>query len=108
MRMHQEDPAPRVGSMGVRIPRRLARFIDRCLQKDPDRRWKDTSEAYLYLRELVHPPVWKAVAKVTVPLLLPPAQPLGHAHGHGMRRRATKKPLVPWTCGRVCRNSGRR
>ena len=24
------------------------------------------------------------------------------------RRRATKKPAVPWTCGSVCRNSGRR
>lgn len=70
MRMHQEDTAPKVGSMGVRIPRRLATFIDRCLQKDPAQRWKDTNEAYRYLFELVHPPVWKAVAKVTVPIVL--------------------------------------
>jgi len=26
----------------------------------------------------------------------------------GTRRRAMKKPLVPWTCGSVSRNSGRR
>ena len=38
LRMHQEDPAPRVGSMGVKVPRKLAVFVDRCLQKDRDKR----------------------------------------------------------------------
>jgi len=70
LRMHREDPAPRIGSMGVRVPRKLARFVDRCLQKDPADRWRDTNEAYRYLHEIVHPPVWKAVAKVTVPIVL--------------------------------------
>lgn len=70
MRMHREDPAPKVGSMGVKIPRKLAKFVDRCLQKDRDARWKNTQEAYQFLHEVVHPPVWKAVAKVAVPVCL--------------------------------------
>ena len=44
-----------------------------------------------------------------------PADPLAPAHSqilrpadHRATRRATKKPLVPCTCGSVCRNSGRR
>ena len=69
MRMHREETAPPVGSMGVHVPRRLAQFINRCLKKDRDERWKDTNEAYKYLYDLVHPPVWKAVARVTVPLV---------------------------------------
>lgn len=70
MRMHREDPAPKVGSMGVKVPRKLARFVDRCLEKDRDDRWSDTNEAYQYLHAVVHPPVWRAVAKVTVPIVL--------------------------------------
>lgn len=70
LKMHRSDPAPQVGSMGVRIPSKLAKFVDRCLQKDREKRWKDTNEAYRFLHEIVHPPVWKAVAKVTVPIVL--------------------------------------
>lgn len=70
MKMHMEDTAPSVGSMGVRVPRRLAKFIDRCLQKERDDRWKSTNEAYQFLNDIVHPPVWKAVAKAIVPLVL--------------------------------------
>jgi hypothetical protein len=39
--------------------------------------------------------------------LAPPEDPLGDP-GHGTSSRATKKPLVRWTCGSVRRNSGRR
>lgn len=70
MRMHREDPAPRVGSMGVKVPRKLARFVDRCLAKNRDDRWKDTQEAFQYLHAIVHPPVWKTVAMVTVPIVV--------------------------------------
>lgn len=70
MQMHLEDPAPSVGSMGVRMPRGLVKFVDRCLAKDRDERFADTNDAYHYLNDLVNPPAWKAVAKVTVPLVL--------------------------------------
>ena len=70
MKMHLEDVPPSVGSMGVRVPKKLARFIDRCLAKDRDERWANTNEAYQYLHEVVYPPVWKTVAKVTVPIVL--------------------------------------
>lgn len=70
MRMHREDPAPKVGSMGVKIPRKLAKFVDRCLQKDRDERWKNTQEAYQFLHAVVNPPVWKTVVKVAVPICL--------------------------------------
>ncbi len=66
------DVAPRrIGSMGVRrLSRELARFIDRSLEKDREKRWADTNEAYAALHRIVHPPAWKMVAKVTAPLLL--------------------------------------
>ena len=37
--------------MGARVPRSLARFIDRCLIKDRDQRFADTNAAY----EAMHP-----------------------------------------------------
>jgi serine/threonine protein kinase len=70
LRMHRDEPAPTLASAGARVPKGLARFVERCLAKDRDARWRDTQEAYEYLHDLVHPPVWKAVAKVTVPLVL--------------------------------------
>ena len=70
LQMHREDPAPRVRSMGVRLPRKLAKFVDRCLQKDRELRWRDTKDAFQFLDEIVNPPVWKSVAKVTVPVVL--------------------------------------
>ncbi len=70
LRMHLEEAPPQVGSMGVRIPKQLAKFVDRCLEKDRDKRWANTNEAYQYLHSIVHPPVWKTVAKVTVPIVL--------------------------------------
>lgn len=70
MRMHLDDEPPSVGAMGVRVPRGLAKFVERCLHKDRDKRWRNTQEAYEYLHRLVHPPVWRAIAKVTIPLVL--------------------------------------
>uniref|UniRef100_UPI002627A0C3 serine/threonine-protein kinase n=1 Tax=Pseudonocardia sp. TaxID=60912 RepID=UPI002627A0C3 len=70
LQMHRQDTAPKVGSMGVRVPRKLAHFVDRCLEKDRDKRFRDTNEAYEALHDIVHPPVWKTVARVTVPIVL--------------------------------------
>ncbi|MFQ5655287.1 MAG: serine/threonine-protein kinase, partial [Planctomycetota bacterium] len=67
--IHREVPPQKMGSMGVRMPRELARFIDRCLVKDRDARWKNTPEAWQALHQIAHPPVWKQVARVAAPLL---------------------------------------
>ena len=66
---HLEVPPKKVGSMGVKIPRKLAGFVDRCLEKDRDDRWADTDEAYAALDAIAHPPAWPRVAAVFVPLL---------------------------------------
>ena len=70
LRLHLERAPKKIGSMGVRVPRRLARFIDRCLEKNPNKRFKDTNEAYEVLYKVVHPPVAKWVVAAAVPLLL--------------------------------------
>ena len=46
----------RVGAQGRPVPRRLAAFIDRCLTKDRDQRFRDTEEAWRQLDRAVHPP----------------------------------------------------
>jgi len=59
--------APRkVGTLGVKIPRDLAAFVDRCLVKERDRRWKDANEAYEALERVVHPRL--SPVKVVVPV----------------------------------------
>ncbi len=71
LRLHADVPPTKLTSLSVKgLSRPLARFIDRCLVKDRDKRWQDTHEAYKALHHIVHPPVWKAVAKVTVPLVI--------------------------------------
>ncbi|MEQ8766794.1 MAG: bifunctional serine/threonine-protein kinase/formylglycine-generating enzyme family protein [Planctomycetota bacterium] len=70
LRVHREDAPKSFGECGVRVPRPLIQFIDKCIAKDRDQRWADSAEAYAALSDIVHPPVWKAIAKVTVPLLI--------------------------------------
>ncbi len=70
LRMHREDPPPTLASLGVKVPRPLARFVERCLEKDREARFRDAREAYDFLDRFVHPPVAATVAKVTVPLVL--------------------------------------
>lgn len=70
LRQQRDEVVPSVMKQGVRIPRKLGRFIDRCLTKDRDKRFTDTEAAYKSLHGIVEPPVWKAVAAVALPLLL--------------------------------------
>jgi len=70
LRLHLERTPKKVASMGVPVSRKLARFIDRCLEKNPNKRFRDTNEAYDILDKIVHPPVGKLVVMAGVPLLL--------------------------------------
>ena len=51
----------KAGSMGVRVPKRLAQFIDRCLSRHRDGRYRDANEAYEALWDVVHPPLRKSL-----------------------------------------------
>jgi len=70
LELHREAQPPSLSSAGAKAPKTLARFVERCLQKDPEQRFTSTKEAYAYLDELVHPPVWRAVVRITVPIVL--------------------------------------
>ncbi len=70
LRLHMQKAPRKVGAMGVRVPRALAKFIDRCLEKDRDKRFADTNAAWRELHRIVHPPVSHTVAKVVVPLVV--------------------------------------
>jgi len=48
------DP-PLVESVAKGVPRRLARFIDRCLARDRERRFRNAEEAYAELDAIAHP-----------------------------------------------------
>lgn len=67
---HVKVPPRKVTDFGVKVPRKLVAFIDRCLEKDRDDRWKDTAEAYDAMYDIVHPPVWPKLVAVFAPLLL--------------------------------------
>ncbi|MFT4542530.1 MAG: serine/threonine protein kinase [Planctomycetota bacterium] len=56
---------------GNRIPRKLALFVDRCLAKDREDRWRDSAEAYEFLDDFVHPKsrLVKIVGAVAVSLI---------------------------------------
>lgn len=59
LRVHREKEPLRVRAVNRSVPRPLAAFIDRCLRKDRDARWRDTNQAYAALYEVVYPPLWK-------------------------------------------------
>lgn len=69
LHIHRQRPARRVARMGAKVPRRLARFVERCLAKDPERRFRDTHEAWRAMQRIVHPPVAARAALVGGPLL---------------------------------------
>ena len=69
LRMHREEEPPTLASLGVKVPRPLARFVERCLAKDRDERWKDTQEAYEFLDNWLNPPAWRTAVKVAAPLV---------------------------------------
>lgn len=53
--------APSVLSCGVRIPRNLAAWIDRCLARDRDDRFRDLREAHDALARIVSPPLARRI-----------------------------------------------
>jgi serine/threonine protein kinase/formylglycine-generating enzyme required for sulfatase activity len=68
---HLEKAPLKVGQAGVKVPRKLAAFVDRCLAKKPDARWRDAREAYEAMDAIVHPPaVWKMGVGVAALLIM--------------------------------------
>jgi len=60
---HLERPAPRISQCGVKVPRGLEQFIDRCLRKNRDERYADVKEAYEALQLVATPPSkWPTLA----------------------------------------------
>ena len=54
------EPA-KAGESDVPVPKRLAAFVDRCLQRNRDARFHDSEEAYRALEKIVDPPVPKVL-----------------------------------------------
>ncbi|MEM7164974.1 MAG: bifunctional serine/threonine-protein kinase/formylglycine-generating enzyme family protein [Planctomycetota bacterium] len=92
LRRQRDEAVPSVMKQGVRVPRKLGRFIDRCLHKDRDQRFTDTEAAYKLLSDIVEPPVWKTVAAVTLPLIL-----LAAGLGGWLLSRPGAMPILPVT-----------
>jgi len=63
LRHHREVPAPSLGTSGARVRPALARFVARCLEKDPERRHASAREAHAALARATAPArpfVWTA------------------------------------------------
>lgn len=70
------DIAPRkMMSLGVKVPRKLATFVERCLEKDRTNRFRDASEAFEFLDSYVHPRV--SPLKIAAPVALVAALAVG-------------------------------
>lgn len=57
LRLHLSGQPRKIAATSVKVPRSLARFVERCLAKDRDARFRDANEAYGALERIVHPPV---------------------------------------------------
>ncbi len=55
LRLHLSGKPRRITATGVKVPRDLARFVERCLQKDRELRYPDAREAYAALERVVRP-----------------------------------------------------
>jgi serine/threonine protein kinase len=83
--------APRkVGSIGVRVPRKLATFVDRCLQKNRDKRWRDAAEAQAFLERYVDP----RVSALKVAVLFVAVGALGTALAFSTREPSASELVV--------------
>ncbi|MBI1851323.1 MAG: SUMF1/EgtB/PvdO family nonheme iron enzyme [Planctomycetes bacterium] len=67
LKIHQETPPKKLRDVNKKVPRRLARFVDKCLVKDREHRWQNADEAFRELDQIVNPPAWKVVAPYVVP-----------------------------------------
>lgn len=70
LRIHRRDSPKKLVGSGLDIPKGLAQFIDRCLEKEPDDRWSDTQEAYEFLEGVARPSILPTLLKVLVPIVL--------------------------------------
>lgn len=85
LRAKLQNDAPPVETFAPKVPRRLARFIDRCLERDREARFRTADEAYAALDAIVNPRLGRksiaigASAAVLLALsgwlLRPPARP---------------------------------
>lgn len=55
LRLHMSAQPRSLVSTRTKVPRALARFVDRCLQKERDDRFRDTDEAFAALESIVRP-----------------------------------------------------
>lgn len=71
LKLHLEAPPMRLAEANKKIPKPLVRFIERCLRKDPAKRFESTHEAWRELRNIVHPVASRklGLAAVAVALL---------------------------------------
>ena len=56
IRMHADEPARGIAHTGVPIPKRLARFVERCLERERERRFPDARAALEELRAVAQRP----------------------------------------------------
>ena len=70
LRLHREVPPRKLASLGVKVPRALASFVDQCLVKEREARWPDTNSAYHALERIVHPALTRPVAALLGSLAL--------------------------------------
>lgn len=55
LEQHVDGTIPPLRSLAPGTPARLARFIERCLRRDPAERWPGADEAFAELERIVHP-----------------------------------------------------
>jgi serine/threonine-protein kinase len=68
LRLHLSGQPRKISATRAKVPRPLARFVDRCLRKNRDDRFPDTRAAYAALERVVRPPIAFRVVAATVVL----------------------------------------
>lgn len=70
LRLHRREPPRPLRDVAPRVPRGLARWVMRCLSKEPDRRWRDSREAHDALRRWLQPSTLRQAALIATPLVV--------------------------------------
>jgi len=70
LHLKQSVEPRKVSSLGVRVPKRLAQFIDRCIARSRDARFRDANEAYEALADIVDPPLRKSLLAAAAALVI--------------------------------------
>ncbi len=66
LRLHRSGKPRRIASTGTKAPRALVRFVERCLEKDPEDRFRDAREAHTAVERIVRPPLAMRILAATV------------------------------------------